>query len=240
MSFSVITPTRDRHCTFELCVRWMERSTIRPEWIVVDDGDEPVEPPSWATHVRLDPSSTPHTNARNVRVGMEAASGEKVMYVEDDDWFPANYLEWMEDGDEDVAACSGIKVYHVGQRKYVEKPVKGWGPVEAPGGLSSFRLRGDAAKKAMVDATNVAIAHGLHTLDNVFWEVALGRGLNCQRRFRPDAMVFLKGFPGKWRLSKKHRSMHGFDDDKKRSVLRSWVGDEDADTILKQWDLATR
>ena len=78
---SLVTPTRDRPEAFNLCVHWMSRQTYRQlgpiQWVVVDDGDRPVDQAllerarSWGwtiDYIRRAPTSkTLHASGQSAR-----------------------------------------------------------------------------------------------------------------------------------------------------------------------------
>lgn len=96
---SIITCTGDRPEAFRLCQKWVARQTIDyHQWIVVDDGKEPLrEIPMGCSYIRRVPQSNdpPHTLCLNMREAFNYVKHEKVVIIEDDDWYSSNYLYIM-------------------------------------------------------------------------------------------------------------------------------------------------
>ena len=102
--FTVITPTRDRQLPFSLCCRWMERQTLKPQqWIVVDDGIEPVRFDDFLAgdieveHIRRKrmPTDPAHTLPLNLSMALDSVTTPYVIMMEDDDWYSEVYLACM-------------------------------------------------------------------------------------------------------------------------------------------------
>lgn len=108
MKVSLITCTGDRREAWELCREWVNRQTAKPDqWIVVDDGVErsvsmcgQVED-SWrqdqAHQIAIMPSPMPGKNSllRNLRLALTDVTGDLALFIEDDDYYPPNYIEEM-------------------------------------------------------------------------------------------------------------------------------------------------
>jgi hypothetical protein len=96
---SVITCTGDRPEAFRLCQKWVARQTIDyHQWIVVDDGKEALrEIPMNCTYIRRVPQKDdpPHTLCLNMREAFNHVKHEKVIIIEDDDWYSSNYMYIM-------------------------------------------------------------------------------------------------------------------------------------------------
>src|SRR5438045_787615 len=100
---SLITPTSDRSHTLRLCSRFMARQTRRfHQWIVVDDGfvKAPADIFSGLEHVDLIHRSRKHNDpATTLNLNLEAAlprvTGTHIVFIEDDDWYAPDYLEWV-------------------------------------------------------------------------------------------------------------------------------------------------
>jgi len=116
MSLTVITPTGDRPEQFELCKKIMRKQTLQPDqWLVVDDGHTPLEPCPEFTYLRAkwDVPAGICTLKRNLLRAIPNVSGAKVVIIEDDDWYPANYLEMVSN------ALDSCEVYGNHHRRYI-------------------------------------------------------------------------------------------------------------------------
>jgi len=98
--FTVITLTGDRQVPFKLCKKWVLRQTLLPsQWLVVDDGKRPLSWSQWAgadyhrrkPHKR-DPS---HTIRLNMLEALKYVKYDRVIIMEDDDWYHPKYCETL-------------------------------------------------------------------------------------------------------------------------------------------------
>ncbi len=73
-------------------------------------------------YFRREPPDQQYTNFDNLLLGLQDASGEVVMYIEDDDWISPNYVQNMVDNVSGYAAAAlgGDLIYHVGYRRYID------------------------------------------------------------------------------------------------------------------------
>ena len=98
----VLTPTGDRRWAFSLCVEYMNRQTRPPDmWVIVDDGSTESVKSQLSritvpyTVVRLSPMRG-NSLVRNLREAVRAIPDTaRLCIMEDDDWYPADYLETM-------------------------------------------------------------------------------------------------------------------------------------------------
>lgn len=96
---SIVTPTGDRPEALTLLSKYIERQDY-PEpiqWIVVDDGNTPFEPPKPGnvelTYVRRTPSSkSVESLPANLRLGLTHVKHPWIAVLEDDDWYGESYL----------------------------------------------------------------------------------------------------------------------------------------------------
>ncbi len=124
VDLTLITPTGDRPLPMRLCERWISRQTFRGtiQWIVVDDGKTETELRMGQQRIRRLPRSDdpPHTLALNLKKAIPHVASEKVLIIEDDDWYAPNYLEVMSqhlDRFELVGEGHSF-YYHLGERLY--------------------------------------------------------------------------------------------------------------------------
>lgn len=101
-NFSVVTCTGDRPEAFELCKWMMAKQTQKPaQWVIVDDGTIPIQPPtgSYVQYVRRirNPKESQHqyTIVSQFKTAIEYVITNRVVVMEDDDWYSYLYLEAM-------------------------------------------------------------------------------------------------------------------------------------------------
>ena len=116
---TLITPTGDRAVAFAECVRYVNRSTLRPDlWIVVDDGADPatraaLENPPCSVCYLHPPAMEGHSLNRNLRLAAEQVpAGSDVAIFEDDDYYPADYLSETVKLLRQGAHCCGARRKH--------------------------------------------------------------------------------------------------------------------------------
>lgn len=124
----VLTPTGDRLTAFKFCIDYMNRQTLKPDlWIIVDDSKnddyssvlEYIKIPYQV--LRLPPMDS-NSLVRNVTAGLELIKDDntRLVFMEDDDWYPENYLEVSYNGlsKADAVGVWQKKYYNVGSRMY--------------------------------------------------------------------------------------------------------------------------
>lgn len=125
---SIITPTYNRSNLFHLAIEnWERIEWSNKEWIIIDDTDDSREKEYMAKfkdklsslenihYITLD---SKHTIAEKRNIGIEKATGEFIMCMDDDDFYPAktitNRLDKM--GNLDCLYCSSIACYDIIQK----------------------------------------------------------------------------------------------------------------------------
>jgi hypothetical protein len=123
---TVITCTGDRPESFNLLRRWMRNQTILPkQWIVVDDGKVPIEDKKGFEYHRREPTpqDPSHTLCLNLSLAMDKVECEKIVFMEDDDWYSPIYLEYMGNLLEttDLVGFGSLVFYYPKIRKFMKK-----------------------------------------------------------------------------------------------------------------------
>lgn len=111
---TLITPTGDRREAFELCELWMSRQTYRGplQWIVVDDGVTSTPATRSQQYIRRTPQAW-HTLTDNLRAALPLVRHDKILIIEDDEWYHPQYIERMSDWLEpDQLTGTGIARYY--------------------------------------------------------------------------------------------------------------------------------
>jgi glycosyltransferase involved in cell wall biosynthesis len=121
---TLITATGARPEAFTLCERWMRRQTYQGyiQWIVVDDGPEATVSSLGQIVMRPLPHWKPGrvTLPRNILEALPLAEAEKILFIEDDDYYAPGYVETMVARLElsDLVGELDSHYYHVGTRMW--------------------------------------------------------------------------------------------------------------------------
>jgi hypothetical protein len=103
----------------------MERQSFDGEvqWIVADGGDTPVTCRLGQTHIRTAPVECgPESFRKNYNAALAAVKFDRIVFIEDDDWYHADYLKRLSelfDHDVDVVGQCRPRYYNVRYRKYM-------------------------------------------------------------------------------------------------------------------------
>src|SRR5690606_9818079 len=119
MRVSVITPTCDRPRGIELCERWMARQTMRPdEWIVADSGQIAASLTMGQIHLRQPMPPGAQNLASNILRALDAATGDVVIFAEDDDYYRADHIEQCINGlaTKSAYGCPTLNYFNVAHR----------------------------------------------------------------------------------------------------------------------------
>jgi hypothetical protein len=120
---TAITPTGDRPLAMSLCERWMMNQTARPDqWLVVDDGQVPFVPAVPMEYVRREPRAgdPKHTLAINLLQAIPLIRGDKILIIEDDEYYAPAYVQEMAKR-LDAGMIAGIT-----QNRYYHLPTGGY------------------------------------------------------------------------------------------------------------------
>jgi len=119
-NITFITPTGDRPLTFALCQKWVKQQTLQPtQWIIVDDGKVPATQTIVMDNIYYlrrepQPDDPQHTLLANLKVALPLVMGDKIMVIEDDDYYAPKYAETMAaklEDDEIVGIYNGRYYY---------------------------------------------------------------------------------------------------------------------------------
>ena len=214
---SLITPTGGRPEAFALCEQWIGRQTFQDfEWVVVDDVDPATPTTLGQTVVRPEPRWEPgkNTQFRNMLLGLEAARGNCVLIVEDDDWYALDYLEKMESllSHHTLVGESTARYYHVGHRQWREYQN------HSHASLCQTGFRREAFPAV------AQICKDERWLDQAIWSDMKDVGFlvpGCR-------VVGMKGMPGRNGISTAHTVTGGrkWQGDAGLDQLRRWIGED--------------
>ena len=221
--FAIITPTGDRPKPFELCKHFVLRQTIRPtEWIIVDDGKSPVTPPalSFVRYVRRKRSDTDpaHTLTVQMLEAFRHLTCDRVIIVEDDDWYHPRYLEWMlklfEHPKKPLLIGQGNAVYyHVPLRRFYLHGNKDRASFCQTGFRSSFL---PIIKHICSNPVNPFV-------DMRVWRENVSKNLILDGR---PYCIGMKGLPGREGTTMGWKRPHLFKPDSNLVKLKSYIGED--------------
>lgn len=227
MSLVLITPTRDRPEAFALCERWIARQTVRPDrWIVVDDGDEAIAPTLGQEHVRRRPTDDPCTLQENLLVALKRVREDKVLVIEDDEWYSPRYVEVMSALLDEAQLVGEIKAryYHVRTRRWNQHV-----HVAAVASLCRTGIRREVLNRLVEAAITAKVADDPY-VDMRLWGAWPGAFTPIARTYRLEApfalSVAIKGMPGRGGLGGGHAADAFPHEDPFGAKLAEWIGED--------------
>lgn len=136
--FTVITPTGDRPESLSICYELMKKQTLKPkEWIIIDDGltaipfhKHSVFNFSFVKYIRRERMANEpnHTLPVQMIKALEFVSTDKIVIMEDDDWYIDNHLEKMNGylEDFDLVGHQWNMYYFLPERTYFQHQNEKW------------------------------------------------------------------------------------------------------------------
>jgi hypothetical protein len=239
---TLLTPTRDRPLQFGLCERWIRQQdypgTI--QWIVVDDGDRPIRPTLGQLYLRRTPSSKVCTLPENLLEAMPHVASERLVLIEDDDYYSPGYLSLMVGllKQHDLAGLSEALYYHLPQKK--------WGICgnHQHASLCNTAMRwGGEMRTWLEHSCRSAIQENVSFVDLFIWfmerrKIGDDRARDDDRRFFKrirktlisslHSSAGIKGLPGRGGLGTGHTASGYSWSDPDMSFLRYVIGSESA------------
>lgn len=210
---TLITPTGDRPDAFRLCEQWVGRQTYQGplQWIVVDDGLVATRVTAGQTYLRRQPQrGEGHTLTRNLRLALPHVKNEKILIVEDDEWYAPTYLERMSGWlDSDALVGGGhARYYWPRLARFREFPDHQHASLCRTGLRSE--LLPELAACCRVDDPSV---------DLRLWKAVAGKRHDVE----PPLVVGMKGMPGRPSGGGKPASGQH---DNGLDQLRAWIGND--------------
>jgi len=224
-SITCITPTGDRPEAFALCRKWMESQTLQPtQWIVVDDGKTPL--PTYliegVEYIRREPvEDEKFTININLQTALPYIKGEKILIIEDDDWYGPEYIKTMNKllSKYDLVGEGLARYYHLKSMRY--------GRI-----LNKFHtsLCQTGFVKSLLPAFKDSIP-GDPYIDTRFWEnIKENKYVFLDPDDRLHLHCSMKGLKGRLGIGSGHTENSFFYkyEDKDQQQLINWVGIEGA------------
>ena len=214
---TAITPTGDRPLAFSLCRRWMEGQTQGPDqWIVVDDGKNPMKPFDGIDYIRREPlpSDPKFTLAENLKAAIPHVKGDKIIIIEDDEYYAPIYIEVMGKN------FGRHEVVGIGKSRYYHLPSGGYMII---GNMGHASLAQTAISKSFLSFFQSILTPGKLYIDYEVWRRAKKRGSGFIFFDPKPIYVGIKGLPGRIGIGRGHDRKIYRMIDRGRKVLRQWI-----------------
>lgn len=224
MGISIITPTGGRPETFKLCTKYIERQDYIGDiqWIVVDDCEESTEIPKFSlSYKTIDViRRTPHwrlgqkTLGINFLKALHKVKYDKLVVMEDDDWYSFRYLRKMNQllDSYSMVGEGWARYYNVKYARYF---------THDNGQHSGLCQTGYTAE---VYPSLIELMEQM-TKDptEVYFDISIWK-LNFKKIVLPysNLCVGIKGMPGRPGGAYGHDSVGEFD--KNYATLKAWIG----------------
>ena len=207
---TVITPTGGRHYAFSLLEQYMARQTYSGDiqWIVVDDvfphtplsmGQEMIIPtPLWSPGIV--------TLKRNFQYALSFVKYDKILIMEDDDWYCPGYIQEMSD-----LLCS---CQLAGEGRAHRNWLQHQNAKHASLCQTGFRTEIAAKISEMVNLTET------QHFDVEIWKLPVDKNVVLERNWN----VGIKGLPGRAGIGGGHRPNPRYTKDPTMQKLISWIG----------------
>ena len=225
---TAITPTGDRQAAFAICEKWMQNQVTKPDqWIVVDDGKKPIIPnTSNMQYIRRIPqlNEPQHTLSLNLLNVLPFIVGDKIIIIEDDDYYSPDYITFMSEQLDkyDLVGFEKARYYHLGADKYFRFDKQ----------IDYSSLCQTAFNKILIDEFIKQLKNDTTFLDVRFW-----RKTNCNKKLFNDdnkiLQVGIKGLPGREGIGAGHNpDFVKYEKDINNEVLKQWIPN-DFETYLE-------
>ncbi len=215
---TLITPTGDRSFALRRTEQYIERQTYSGnlQWIIVDDGNEVFSPRlSSIQYIKLKyPGDKVRSFIKNVSTALKHIKYNKVLIIEDDDWYDRKYLALYASRLENYELVGEqVRYYNVKHKCYrIFNNTK----------HSSFCQTGLQAK--LLPNLYQALLTQNPFIDRRLW------AKKCKKFIWEDIAhcVGIKGLPGRNGIGVGHRPGNLFKQDNNFEELERWIGTEDS------------
>lgn len=218
---TLITCTGMRPQAFALCEKMIARQTYKGklQWIVVDDGTEPVKFTHGAIEYHRGPRPwEPHLNTHrfNMEEAIKHIKGDYTFIIEDDDYYSPRYIEAY------LGALKAVPMVGEGNARYYHVQIPGYKQLTNPNhaALSQTAFQ----TKEILPVLKRAVDSGEMYFDMVMWAEARVKGYpRCL--FSNSGLSFgMKGLPGRPGLTPSHREKKDYMYDSGHATLKRWLG----------------
>jgi glycosyltransferase involved in cell wall biosynthesis len=232
---TAITPTGDRPLAFRLCREWMANQTRRPDqWLIIDDGKTPIEfdstwfnsvMPGVAVGIRREPRRDDplHTLDLNLKAALPHITGDKILIIEDDEYYAPGYVEEM------ARRLDQAEVVGICRSKYYHLPTGGYQQI---GNVGHASLAQTGFRSSFLPVFGSLIQNGDNSKwpDDKLWrhvQATAGKASAIRAQLFVDDQtplyVGMKGLPGRGGIGAGHKTSMYHATDKDRSQLKAWI-----------------
>jgi hypothetical protein len=218
---TVITATGDRPLTLAMGRWWLLRQSLLPaQWIIVDDGREPLPPglrfAADYVYRQPEPHESGQTLTKNLLAVLSRVRYPKIAFLEDDDWYHADYLRAMN------RVLDLYDLVGQGEAVYYHYPTAMW--------YRHPNLRhASLAQTAFTAEVLPLFTEICQQAENAFVDLPLWKRLPAKRRVLPGSpplSIGMKGLPGRRGLGFGHVPDGKFLPDVGGQFLRRQIGDD--------------
>jgi hypothetical protein len=229
-TITAITPTGDRPLAFRLCQEWMANQTRKPDqWVIVDDGKTPrAYDVDWfnahvpgSVCVRREPRADDpqHTLDQNMRAALPHITGDKVLIIEDDEYYAPGYVAEMS------RHLDTHEVVGIMDSKYYHLPTGGY---TTCGNTRHASLAETGFRKSFLPTFERIVNEGSKPrwIDDRLWAHVKAGGVDHELFLDPHVPLYvgMKGLPGRSGIGVGHKeSIYHRKDDAARTKLRAWI-----------------
>lgn len=213
---TIITPTGGRHHAFSLLEKYMARQTYSGDiqWIVVDDvlphtplsmGQEMLIPtPLWS------PGAI--TLKRNFQYALPFVKYDKVLIMEDDDWYCPGYIQEMSN------LLDSFQLVGEGRARYYNVYHRNWLQHQNArhASLCQTGFRTEIADKI----SEIVKLTGTPHFDVEIWKLPVNKNVVLEKNWN----VGIKGLPGRAGIGGGHRPNRLYTEDLTMQKLTRWIG----------------
>ena len=222
-TITAITPTGDRPLAFALCQHWMDKQTLKvDQWIVVDDGKTPLEPTAQIEYIRREPQpdDPQHTLVPNLKVALPSIKGDKIVIIEDDEYYAPEYIEEM------ARWLTQYEVVGIGCSKYYHLPSGGHFKI---GNTTHASLAETGFRSSFLPEFRALLNKGNTCLDSRLWEEInkKGQGFIFVDSDKNPLYLGIKGLSGRLGIGVGHNPAAAiykrYSADTSRKKLKQWI-----------------
>lgn len=215
---TLITPTGGRPEAFALCEKYMARQSVKfDQWLVIDDYPVPTECTMGQEVIRPEPlwKDGGMTLPRNLLAGLQAAEGEYILIIEDDDWYSPEYIKTLVEKLQtyDLAGEGKARYYNIQNYRHMTHTNM------KHASLCQTGFRRSILQKVMhcVEGNT-----GRGFIDLFIWELEVNKMVFAGSQ----TCLGIKGMPGRSGIGYGHTDRMGAPDRRPLHTLKKWIGPE--------------